>query len=71
MTKQRVYNQASLERMIPGTKATKDPTECRRCKKHEPEVELVLPRMCRLCNSERAKEARAKKKLAGNLKKGD
>ena len=36
---------------VPGT-VGKDPTQCRKCLRREPEIEICQPRLCRDCRNE-------------------
>lgn len=36
---------------IPGTRPLRDPTQCRQCLKKEPEITIVMPRLCRACKT--------------------
>lgn len=48
---------------IPGvTSGRKDPTECRSCLRKEPDIELVLPRLCRECQNRMERERKARRK---------
>lgn len=54
---------------IPGvTAGRKDPTQCRQCQKKEPEIRIVMPRLCNLCRSENDRVRKATRRAEGGLK---
>jgi len=48
---------------IPGTITKADPTQCRQCRRREPEISIVAPRLCRACKTENERVRKLNRKL--------